>query len=114
MNEFFRAMFGTPQAPRETDPTKYPRHVEIEDGESLLLLSQIELKQESFDKLVDEIRELQDKLQIVNAEKQIAATKLFQRLRQVYPDIHQRQPTGWRKYTDRFYYVGWDGEEVNF
>ncbi len=107
--DFFSSFFRPPvAAPIETDPTKYPRAEEIQDSDALMLVTAFEVKQEEEAQLAEQVRELHDRLQIAASEREILATKLFQRLRAVYPDVAKRTPSGFRKHDGRYWYVSWD------
>jgi hypothetical protein len=108
----FWSAFRQSPTPPWSDPTKYPRHVEITDDEALMLVTTWEHKQEEETALAEQIRDLHERYTIATSEREIAATKLFQLLRTKHPTVAHRAPSGFRKHESRYYYVSWDPDTL--
>lgn len=114
MEDLFRffARQNSPSSPSSNNPADYPRSVKIEDGDALMTLALLERLSEERGNLVEEMQKVRERIEIITAEHSIASTKLFQRLREMHPDVYARDMTGWRKWEGDYFYVGWQGENT--
>lgn len=96
--------------PSSPNPSHYPRSAEITDDECLSILVQLESLALQAGDLVRRISLLQEDLGVVAAQQQISKTMLFRSLRTAYPGIESDpSEVGWRKWQEKYYYVGWGG-----
>src|SRR5258708_7011191 len=111
--DFWEAIFGEGRvANPETDPSKYARSAEITDSDTLMLLSEIVVKDEAAQRIMAQMRELQESLALLGGERQVLNVKIFRRLRELYPHVAQvenhAQPYGYRRHNETYYFVSWD------
>lgn len=92
------------------DPADYTRSVKIagEIGDELLLKhAQIESFSRAMHMMLDEVRVLRAKIEVVRGE-------FFLMARKAYPNIsegHLHEGVGWRRFRGELFYVGWDRKE---
>jgi hypothetical protein len=116
IEEFLGGVFGAipPHKHPEQDsnnPSDFPRATEIADSDCLMAISSLEANTKRQQVLFEQLRELTDELNIVRAERQIIDTKLYRRLRELYPEVSKPVSCGmgWRRWDGKTYYVGWGG-----
>jgi hypothetical protein len=109
----FPFFFGRVRQPGPThsDPTKYPRHAEIEAPDVVMSLDTVQRQHERCTELTKQVHELNEQLREINAEHELLTIKLFRRLRELYPDICADYH-GYRRFEDKWYLVGWSDESA--
>ena len=94
-----------PKVPSWVDPSRYPRRARIEDEEAQKLIHDMEA-------IVDQLRGLARKAEVLDAKLTIARTELFEKLEALYPTVLniRRGGAGLRDYNNAWWYVGWNAQ----
>lgn len=96
-----------PRYPTSDDPADYPRSTKITDDDAAMLIVTLERINERRNDVRRQMLDLSEQDSILHAEFTLAHAKLFQRLRQLHPDVCADGEHGWRKFDDAYWLVGW-------
>ena len=98
----------------QSDPSKYPRAVELTDTEFLMAIEAMQANDDRQAVLGRQAREIMEELSIVKAERQIAETKFWRAIREQYPLVATEGQCGmgYRQHDGKFFLVSWGDEET--
>lgn len=94
-----------PKVPTWVDPERYPRRAKVADPDALKKIQDME-------GLVDQLRALARKAEVLDAKLTIARNELYEQLEQLYPDVLnlRRGGVGLRDWQHSWWYVGWNAQ----
>ena len=96
-------LFGKESSPQSDNPEAYPHSAKVEDGDVLMMITELERRRA-------QARRKTDELELMWHESMALRRRVFLALEDKYPSVLDNTDggTGWRKWKNEIYYVGWD------